>query len=343
MIEIDGSRGEGGGQILRSALALSMCTGQGFVLERIRAGRAKPGLMRQHLACVNAAAQISDAQVQGAELNSQAIRFVPGTVRAGEYSFQMGSAASCCLLLQTLWPALMLAPEPSRLRLTGGTHNPAAPPFHFLQRSYAPLMNRLGARAELALQRMGFYPAGGGSMTVELWPARLKPFDLLERGKLKVCHAECFAPALPRAVAQRELQALGAILGWEPGQLITGQARQNEGPGNALLATLEYAELTEVFTQFGLKGVSSEQVAQALADELQSYQASKAALGPHMADQWALPLALAVERTGLAASYTCTEITPHAQSNFEVIEKFLAVRFVVIDRDGGFEVSAEPL
>lgn len=156
VIEIDGSAGEGGGQMLRSALALSMCTGQPFAMQRIRAGRAKPGLMRQHLACVNAAAEICGAQMQGAEMNSQTLQFTPGPVRAGEYRFVIASAGSCTLLLQTLWPALMLADGESRLTLGGGTHNPAAPPFHFLERSYAPLLHRLGSSGACGCAGLAF-------------------------------------------------------------------------------------------------------------------------------------------------------------------------------------------
>ncbi|KAF1056664.1 MAG: RNA 3'-terminal phosphate cyclase [Delftia tsuruhatensis] len=349
VIEIDGSAGEGGGQMLRSALALSMCTGQPFAMQRIRAGRAKPGLMRQHLACVNAAAEICGAQMQGAEMNSQALQFTPGPVRAGEYRFVIASAGSCTLLLQTLWPALMLADGESRLTLGGGTHNPAAPPFHFLERSYAPLLHRLGARCELRLRRLGFYPAGGGEMDVTITPATngLVPFDITERGAPVASHAECFAPALPRAVAQRELDHLGQALGWSGEQLQVAAVRQNEGPGNALLATLAYEHLSEVFTQFGMKGVSAEKVAHDLAREVRRHQGSQAALGPYLADQWALPLALAVWRSGRAASYTCTELTPHARSNFEVIERFVPVRFVPVrlttDAAGdGWRVSLSP-
>ena len=329
MIEIDGSTGEGGGQILRTSLALSMCTGQPFALTRIRAGRAKPGLMRQHLTCVNAAAEVCGAQVQGAELHSQSLRFTPGPVRAGDYAFNVGTAGSCTLVLQTVWPALMMAGAPSRLKLGGGTHNPMAPPFHFLARSYAPLLRRLGANADLVLRRLGFYPAGGGEIEATLWPAAelLQPFDLNERGGRVQGYAECFAPALPRSVARRELDQLGACLGWDAAQLREAATRQNEGPGNALLATLEHAQVCEVFTAFGEKGVSAEQVAHALAREVSAYQSSEAALGPHLADQWALPLALAVWQRGGAASYTCTELTPHARTNFEVIERFLPVRF----------------
>ena len=139
MIEIDGSSGEGGGQILRTSLALSMCTGQPFALTRIRAGRAKPGLMRQHLTCVNAAAAVCGAQVLGAELSSQTLHFTPGPVRAGDYAFNVGTAGSCTLVLQTVWPALWMKASPSEITLVGGTHNPMAPSFHFLQRAYLPL------------------------------------------------------------------------------------------------------------------------------------------------------------------------------------------------------------
>lgn len=343
MIEIDGSAGEGGGQILRTSLALSMCTGQPFTLAKIRAGRAKPGLMRQHLTCVKAAAEICAAEVHGAELNSQSLTFVPGPVRAGDYGFNVGTAGSCTLVLQTIWPALLMADSPSRLVLGGGTHNPMAPPFHFLERSYAPLMRKLGANAELSLRRLGFYPAGGGEIEVSIWPARdkLQPFDLMERGLKLEGYAECFAPALPRTVAQRELEHLGTALGWTEDQLRIAVVRQNEGPGNALLATLNYENLSEVFTQFGEKGISAEKVARDLVREVRAYQQGKAALGPHLADQWALPLALAVHARQSGARYTCTELTAHAKTNFEVIERFLPLTFTTSALEGGWCVTAK--
>ncbi len=162
MLTLDGSQGEGGGQILRTGLALSMVTGRPLRIERIRAGRAKPGLMRQHLACVQAAVEVSGGQAEGAELGSQSLQFTPGAVRAGDYTFRIAGAGSCLLVLQTVLPALMLADAPSRIQLAGGTHNPMAPPFDFLQRAYAPLLARLGVGLALTLERRGFYPAGGG-------------------------------------------------------------------------------------------------------------------------------------------------------------------------------------
>ena len=341
MMEIDGSVGEGGGQILRTSLALSMCTGQPFTLARIRARRAKPGLMRQHLTCVQAAAAVSGATVQGAALGSATLVFEPGAVKSGDYAFSVGTAGSCTLVLQTLWPALMLADAPSRLKLAGGTHNPMAPPFHFVERCYAPLLRRLGAGSELALRRLGFYPAGGGEIDVTIHPAAdtLRPFDLLERGDRVEAFAECLAPALPGAVARRELDALARALAWTPEQLRVPVVRQNEGPGNALMVTLSHANVCELFTQFGEKGVTSEQVAQALAREVRDYESSTAALGPHLADQWALPLALAVWRRGGEAAYTCTELTDHATTNFAMITRFLPVRFETAQIDKGWRVS----
>jgi len=345
MIEIDGSTGEGGGQILRTSLALSMCTGQPFRLSGIRANRPRPGLMRQHLTCVKAATVICDADVQGDELNSQSLMFTPRKPRAGDYAFNVGTAGSCTLVLQTVWPALLLADAPSRLRISGGTHNPMAPPFHFLERSYAPLVRRLGADASLTLRRLGFFPAGGGEIEVEISPAadRLQPYDLTERGQKIDSYAECFAPALPRAVASRELEFLGTALGWNADRLRVAPVRQNEGPGNALLATLAYEHMTEVFTQFGEKGITAEKVANALVHEVRDYQLSDAALGPHLADQWALPLAIAAWKRQRSAVYTCTTLTAHAKTNFEVIERFLPVGFSTKQTGKGWRVELRPM
>lgn len=335
LIELDGSTGEGGGQILRTGLALSMCTGQPLAIQRIRAKRPKPGLMRQHLTCVQAAVAVCGAKVEGAELGSQTLVFEPGPVRAGDYAFNVGTAGSCTLVLQTVLPALMLCAEPSRVSLSGGTHNPMAPPFHFLERSFAPLLRRLGVGLDLELRRLGFYPAGGGELSAVVRPTAggLLPFDLTDRGPVQEAYAECFAPALPSAVAVRELAALARALGWSGEQLRTPAVRQNEGPGNALLATIAYAHVSEVVTVFDEKGVSAEQVAGALVKEVRAYQASEGALGQHLADQWMLPLALAVVERGGAASFTCTELTEHATTNIGVIERFLPVRFDVVPGD----------
>jgi RNA 3'-terminal phosphate cyclase (ATP) len=337
MLTIDGSTGEGGGQILRTSLSLSMVTGQSVTIERIRAKRPKPGLMRQHLACVLAAQAVSGAQVSGAELGSQTLVFEPGALRPGEHRFAVGSAGSCLLVLQTVLPALVLADAPSQISLSGGTHNPLAPNFHFIERAFLPLLARMGATVGLTLRRHGFYPAGGGEMMAEISPAvgGLRPFDLLERGVPGESFAESLVAAVPRRVAERELAVLGEAMGWSQDRLRVPNVRQNEGPGNALMLTLAYEHVTEVFTSLGEKSLSSEQVAKRLLAGLRSYQASTAAVGEHLADQLALPAALAVHRSGQAMAYTCSETTEHLRTNLAVIERFLPVRTALAQEQGG--------
>jgi RNA 3'-terminal phosphate cyclase (ATP) len=328
MLTIDGSTGEGGGQILRTSLSLSMITGQPVRIEHIRAKRPKPGLMRQHLACVLGAQAVSGAQVIGAELGSQTLVFEPGALRPGEHAFAIGSAGSCLLVLQTVLPALMLAAASSQLKLTGGTHNPLAPNFHFIERAFLPLLARMGVQVNVTLRRHGFYPAGGGEIwaTVEPVQARLRPLDLLERGVAGEAFAESLVAAVPRRVAERELSLLKEAMGWSGEQLRVPNVRQNEGPGNALIATLVHEHVTEVFTSFGEKSVSSEQVAHRLLRQVKAYEASTAAVGPYLADQLALPWALAVHQSGGPAAYTCSEITAHTRTNIDVIQRFLPVR-----------------
>lgn len=343
-VELDGAVGEGGGQVLRTALALSMVTGKPLAIHNIRAGRSKPGLMRQHLACVQAALEACGGSATGAELGSQELAFTPGAVRAGGYTFRVGSAGSCTLVLQTVLPALMLADGESTVTVSGGTHNPMAPPFHFLERSFAPLLRRLGVGLELSLRRVGFYPAGGGEFTARVCPPQggLVPVDIIERGAAMEGYAESLAPALPGRVAARELAVVGEALGWSEAQLRLPPVRQNEGPGNALMITLPFEHVTEVFTAFGERGLGAERVAQLALREMKSYQGGSGALGPHLADQWMLPLALAVVRSGRGARFTCTEMTEHARTNIGTVSAFLPVRFAAEQGEDGWTVEVLP-
>ena len=177
-IRIDGSIGEGGGQIPRTALGLSLVTGKPFEIKNIRAGRRKPGLLRQHLTALKAAKQISQADVRGAQIGSSEFAFSPRRVRSGEYHFAVGTAGSTTLVLQTILPALMLADGPSTVVIEGGTHNPYAPPFPFLERSFIPVLRQMGVGIDLELNRYGFYPAGGGKFTIRIDPVKqLKPME----------------------------------------------------------------------------------------------------------------------------------------------------------------------
>src|SRR5436305_3346353 len=186
MLTIDGSEGEGGGQILRTSLALSLVTGQPFRMERIRAKRQKPGLLKQHLTAVEAAKTVGCAEVEGAALSSQTLEFRPGPVTPGNYRFAVGTAGSATLVLQTLLPALLTAAGHSTPTLEGGTHNPMAPPFDFLQKSFMPLIHRMGPSVELKLRRPGFYPAGGGQFHARIEPVKkLSRLDLFDRGSVR--------------------------------------------------------------------------------------------------------------------------------------------------------------
>ncbi|HEY4371119.1 MAG TPA: RNA 3'-terminal phosphate cyclase [Burkholderiales bacterium] len=331
MIELDGSQGEGGGQILRSALSLAMITGTPFRIARIRAGRAKPGLLRQHLAAVQAAAQVCHAQVTGDALNSATLEFAPGPLRGGDYEAAIGSAGSCTLVLQTLLPALLRADAPSSLKLSGGTHNPFAPPAHFLQRSFLPLLARMGARVEMEIARCGFYPAGGGELRVRIAPCpALAPLQLESRGPLLRLHAESLVAAVPAQVAKRELAALQRAFGLAEEAVAMRALPQDQGPGNVLLFIAEHEQVSEVVTAFGERGVSAEQVAARAAREMRGYLDSGAAVGEHLADQLLLPLALAG-----GGNFVTAAPSQHTLTNAQVIARFLPVEFSFEEMPGG--------
>jgi RNA 3'-terminal phosphate cyclase (ATP) len=321
MIELDGSTGEGGGQILRSALTLSMITGQPFHIRNIRANRPKPGLMRQHLAAVRAAATICDAEVTDADVGSTGLTFTPRCIKGGVYEFAIGTAGSATLVLQTLMPALLYADVPSVVKVSGGTHNPKAPPAHFIEHAYVRALEAMGAQIDFELKRFGFYPAGGGEVSAAVWPcARLRQLHVTERGALRAAHAEAYVAALPLAVAQRELECVRKALRWSEAQLIAHPLANDEGPGNALVIVLESEHVTEVFSSVGEKRRRAEDVAGDAVLEAQRYLASGAAVGEHLGDQLMLPLALAG-----GGSYTLDHVSQHAITNAEVIAQFLPV------------------
>lgn len=333
MIELEGTTGEGGGQILRSALTLSMITGQPFHIKNIRARRSKPGLLRQHLVAVQAAAEVSGAVVTNAEVGSQELTFAPNQVRSGEYEFAIGTAGSCTLVLQTILPALLYGDLPSTVRISGGTHNPMAPPVQFLQRAYCRVLASMGARIKIDLLRSGFYPAGGGVVVASVAPcAALQPIELLARGKRVAGYAEGIVAGVPASVARRELEIIGAGMGWGEPQLQVCSLPSEQGPGNALLVTIEHEHVTEVFAAFGEKMVRAETVAKAVLQEARRYIASDAAVGEHLADQIMLPLALSG-----GGRFSIDRVSQHAITNAEIIARFLPVR-IVFEKAGNSSV-----
>jgi RNA 3'-terminal phosphate cyclase (ATP) len=323
VITIDGSFGEGGGQILRTSLSLSLVTGKAFRIEKIRAGRERPGLLRQHLTAVNAAAQIGGAEVEGAALGSSAVTFTPGKVCPGEYQFAVGTAGSGTLVLQTVLPALMLADGPSVVSIEGGTHNSAAPPFDFLERTFLPLLARMGPKVKLEFQRYGFYPAGGGRFRAEIEPcASMTQLHIGERGEIASRRIVAVVANLPGHIAVREIDTAAGMLGWNRDCAQIDQTKNSAGPGNVFMIEVGSAEVTEIFTAFGEIGVSAEKVASTAAREVREYLASSAVAGEHLTDQLLLPMALAG-----GGSFTAQKINMHARTNMKVIAEFLPVRF----------------
>lgn len=336
MIRIDGSFGEGGGQILRTSLGLSLATGKPFRIENIRAGRERPGLLRQHLTAVLAAAEVSGADVQGATLGSAELIFSPSKVRPGEYKFSVGTAGSGTLVFQTVLPALMLASEPSRLVIEGGTHNTAAPPFDFLARTFLPLVERIGPKVQLQFERYGFYPAGGGRFCAEIHPAKtLNCIQIGERGEITSRRATAIVANLPRHIAQREVETVGKMLNWGPEAFSVQESRNSAGPGNIVMIEIGSSEVTEIFSAFGQVALAAEKVASIAAREARDYLVSRAAAAEHLTDQLLLPLALAG-----SGSFAAQKINMHAQTNMGVISRFLPVRFELREEEGFTTVSA---
>jgi RNA 3'-terminal phosphate cyclase (ATP) len=337
MIRIDGSEGEGGGQVLRTALGLSLVTGKPFQIEKIRAKREKPGLLRQHLTAVLAATEIGNAKAEGATLGSRDLSFTPGKVLAGEYHFAVGTAGSGTLVLQTILPALLTADGASHLAIEGGTHNMQAPPFDFLAKTFIPLLNRLGPKVALKLERYGFYPAGGGRLTVEINPcAAISPPAWIAKDAVTHRHAVAIVANLPRSIAQREIDTLGRMLGWESECFEIIETKNSAGPGNVVMVEVGTPSITEVFTGFGRLGATAEHVASEAAGAARSYLSSQAFAGEHLSDQLLLPLALA--RGG---SFAATKISLHAQTNMRVIERFLPVIFRTQKKENYVQVWVE--
>lgn len=326
MLTIDGSYHEGGGQILRTALSLSLATGTPFRIEKIRAGRKRPGLLRQHLTAVLAAARISNAEVRGAEINATELSFLPQDVVPGDYQFSIGTAGSTMLVLQTVLPVLMLAKGASMLTLEGGTHNPAAPPYDYVERVYLPLLRRMGARVGCELVSAGFFPAGGGVVKISIEaPVELHTLDLRQRGQIVRRSARGLVSNLPQSIAERELMVVERKLSWERSNLIA-ESVASRGPGNILLLEIESEQLTEIFTGFGERNVRAEAVAERAINEAKRYLASDVAVGEHLADQLLLPLALM--KGGV---FTTLPLSAHSLTNIGTIGKFLPVKIQVRD------------
>jgi len=329
MITIDGSIGEGGGQILRTALGLSLVTDEPFTIENIRAGRSKPGLLRQHLTAVEAAAKIGRAKVNGNAIGSQILSFYPGEATPGEYRFSVGTAGSATLVLQTILPALMIADSPSIIVIEGGTHNPFAPPVDFLEKVFVPLLKQMGVELALTLHRHGFYPAGGGKIEAKIIPTKkLKSISLLERGKLKGIKARSIFAQIPGNVAVREIAVAKKHFSLEDEQVEIFQVMDSQGPGNILTVEIDSANITEMFVGFGELRKSAEAVAHEAIEQVKKYLQTDSPVGAYLADQLLIPFALAK-----GGQLKTAALSRHATTNIEIIRKFLDVPIAVSEKE----------
>jgi RNA 3'-terminal phosphate cyclase (ATP) len=323
MLVIDGSMGEGGGQILRTTLALSVCFRRAVRIHSIRQARQRPGLRPQHLAAARAAAEISGAEIRGAVPGSPELRFVPGATQPGDYRFDIGTAGSASLVLQTVLPALSLAGAASRLVITGGTHNERAPTFEFMELALLPILQGIGIRCSLSLLRAGYYPAGGGAITAEIKPSRgLTPLRMNERGELIEVRAMVRMARLPGHIASRELAVLQRELGIPDDRTMIQTDADAAGPGNVVNLIVTSAHVTEVFSGFGRRGLPAERVAADVAARARRYLAADVPVGPHLADQLLLPMVLAG-----GSSFTTMAPSSHTQTSAALLEQFAKGRF----------------
>ncbi len=315
-IEIDGSQGEGGGQILRTSISLSACTGQAIKIINIRSGRKKPGLMRQHLCCVNAAAEVCNAKVKGASLGSKMLEFIPSNISAGNYHFSIGSAGSTCLVFQTVLPLFLLTKKPSTLIFTGGTHNPMAPSYDFLKDAFLPILAKMGLNYNMSIEQYGFFPVGGGSWRIDISPPKsYKKIEIETRGNLLKIEAKCISSGIPGHVTQREKETLRTYSGWSKSSITTKNVK-SLGPGNIVSILAVYENVSEVIDSIGSVGIRAEKVARNALTSLEKYQSSNAPIGEYLADQLLLPLTVTC-----GGAYVTGKLSEHTKTNIEVIKK----------------------
>jgi len=323
MIQIDGSFGEGGGQVLRTSLTLSILTGKPFRIYNIRANRAKPGLMAQHLVAVKAAAEVSHASVQGAAVGSKSLTFTPSGISPGNFRFDIGTAGATSLVLHTIFIPLALAREPSTVTITGGTHVPWAPCYHYLELQWLPYLRLLGFEARLELVKAGFYPQGGGDIRATIYPAQeIKSLRLLERGPLKTIKGISAVANLDFSVAERQRrQTETRLSGKGLPHEIEVTSMPAHGKSTMLLLQAEFEFSRACYYALGEKGKPAERVADEAVDALFHFLETNGVFDQHLPDQIILPLALAND----ASEFRTPKVTQHLVTNLEVIRKFLEI------------------
>jgi RNA 3'-terminal phosphate cyclase (ATP) len=332
MLTIDGSYGEGGGQVLRTSLALSAITGRPVRIENVRSGRRKPGLKPQHLTAVRATAKVCDARIEGARLNSQLLSFEPRSEpTAGAYTFDVaqaakgGSAGSVSLILQTVLLPLAMAEGGSELTLRGGTHVSWSPAFDYIKRVYLPTLARMGVQAKVRIRNWGWYPIGGGEVRATVVgkgrEARFAGLDLRQRGELLRVRGLSASSNLPKHIRIRqERSALQALRSNGVNARVDVVDAPSKGQGTVVFLWSEFENAVAGFTSLGERGKPAEHVAEEAANDLLEHLESDTALDPYLADQLVLPMALAAGPSHL----TTQRATQHLLTNAWVVNQFFS-------------------
>ncbi len=321
MLTIDGSYGEGGGQVLRTSLALSALLSRDVHIENIRAGRPRPGLAAQHLACVRAAAEICEARVTGAQVGSTELIFVPGRLRGGRFRWDVGTAGAVTLVLQTVLPCLLFARESSLLQITGGTNVPWSPAWEYLAHVFLPALAEMGAHAEVDCLRPGFYPRGGGLLEVRSTPlvSSLRPLQWADRGELCSLTAVSVAEArLPAHIIRRQIDGARQALG-HVGMRTESAHPASPSPGTMLMVAARFDRGAGGFTALGKRGRPAEEVGREAGEQAARFLAGNASVDRHLADQLLLYAVLA----GGETVYVTEAVTEHLRTNAWVIGRFI--------------------
>ena len=329
VLRIDGSYGEGGGQVSRYAMALAAITGRPIRLVDIRARRPKPGLMAQHLTALRAVAAISGGTLDGAELGARELRFDPGRIAGGEFRFDVGTAGSVILVLQALLPVALRAEAPCRFHITGGTDVRAAPPLDYLRLVFLPWLARMGAQVGIESVRHGYYPRGGGAIVVTVAPCRrLLPLVAERPGRLRAIRGVAHVARLPLQIAERMASAAGAALaGLGPTGIVTRALGEDEssGTGGALVLAAETESGVLGAAAVAERGIPAERIGDDVGKALRAEIESGAAVDVHAADQLLPYLALAAG----GSRFTTRTVSLHASTVMWLVEQFLPVRFEV--------------
>ncbi len=339
LVTLDGSEGEGGGQILRTALTLSLLTGIPFRIVKIRANRQKPGLRPQHLSAVQAATALGNAEVTGADVGSRDLTFRPGTYTPADLDIDIGTAGATALVLQTLHlPIALRAASPVRVTLSGGTFNTKAPSYPFLATTWRAYMTAMGCPVALAMPKAGFYPRGGGRLDAWIEPAALRPLTLTTRGRIMRISGEAGVSGLKTSIAERlraraeERLTVAGIVGDAPIAIDVTEWK-GPSPGTAIRLSVEYEGMSAAATFLGLgeRGKPADLVADEAVDELLAHDAkANAAVDPHSADQLLIPLALAPGES----IYTVSEVTEHLRTNIQTVQAFLKRSIRIEESEG---------